>query len=209
MIGNFALSHCGVGKQISSLTEKSEEARACNQFFVQVVQELHREFPWPHATRYGALSQVGDITIAFSSQWCYAFRYLPEAEFIQEILPPPASSSPATIQDNILAGRPFEIPFEIASDTVGRLILTNQPTAWAKYTALVMSPDLWPSDFRIMASFRLAAYIMPRLGKGDPKKLGQRSLELYEISLDRARATSAREGVPNLPMDTDMIDARG
>ena len=57
-ICNMALSHLGIGEEIASLTEKSEEARACNRFYSQCRDAMMREWDGQFP-QYGLASNKG------------------------------------------------------------------------------------------------------------------------------------------------------
>lgn len=208
VVANLALTHAGVGKQIASLTEASEPARAINQLWHPTMKDLQRETRWKFNKRIMELTLINpDPTIAYSAQWSRAYRWPPEMLRIDAVLP--SRDSQGTIADLQLVGRVLEIPYDVMSDSSGRMILTNEEGAEAKYGHYEEQVDLWPTDFQMCASLRLAAYIAVRMGKGDKQKIGQRSFELYQMSLEKARVTNAQEGVPIPDDDGDMIRSRG
>lgn len=208
VIANLALMHAGVGKRISSLTQASEAARCINELWTPTMKELQRETIWNFNTRIAQLTLVSSTTIAYSTRWARAYRYLPEALRIQAVLP--SRDSDGTITDLSIGGKQVDVPFATISDSAGRLILTNEAGAEARYSHFEEQVDLWPPDFQMCASLRLAAYALVSLGKGDPFKIGQRALTLFEASLTKARETDAREGVSDDDAErSDMIDSRG
>jgi hypothetical protein len=208
-IVNIALVHAAVGKTIVTLDDQTETARAAKKLWDPVMQELQRERKWNFNEKVGILSPVGaDPTIAYSTKWARAYRYLADCLFVRGIIPP--RDDDGTIQELSVGGRIVEIPFAIRSDTLGQLILTNQgPGAECVYSFYHQAVELWPADFKMTASLRLGAYLSVALGKGDEKKIGERSFRLFEASLYKASATDAQEGVQDNSEDTDMIRSRG
>jgi len=190
-IANLALSYVGVGKQIAELsTEQSEEARACRQFYDTVLRTMFEEFRWGFATRTVSLAVV---QVDPTPEWMRSFRYPSDAAFIRRIL----------------GGVLRDVPYAIAGDNAGRLIYANLEEATVEYTKYVTDGTHYPAQFKMAVAQRLAFHIMSRLSKGDPKKLGARSNELYTLSIATARAAQANESHPDTSGKSDMIRSRG
>src|SRR5438270_202467 len=68
----MALGHVGNSSQIASLTEKSNEARACALYYEQCRDEVLQAFPWPFATVITALTLVATDP---TTEWGYSYRY--------------------------------------------------------------------------------------------------------------------------------------
>ena len=62
-ICNMALSHLGQSKPISSITERSAAARACNRFYDTALEEVLRDFAWPFAKATVPAQQMGISTV--------------------------------------------------------------------------------------------------------------------------------------------------
>lgn len=57
-------------------------------------------------------------------------------------------------------------------------------------------------------SFRLAAYIAPRLTSGDPFKMSERAMQLYIIELTNAQATALNEQQDEQSPESEFIRSR-
>src|SRR6185312_8086770 len=71
-ICNMALGHVGNSSQIASLTEKSNEARACLLYYEQVRDEVLQAAPWPFITVIEPLTLVATSP---NTDWAYSYRY--------------------------------------------------------------------------------------------------------------------------------------
>lgn len=194
---NLALSHLGVSTEIANLeTEKSKEAQACRRFYPVTRDEALRDFPWPFATAIGALALVEE---APTVEWGYAYRYPAACLAVRRIL-----SGAGRVE------RPdTRIPYRIARDAAGLLILTDQPQAEAEWTVLVDDPQQYPPDFVAAVALLLAANIAPRVTGGDQFKLGALAFQKYLLSVDKARATAANEESADRPADSEFLTVRG
>lgn len=198
-IANMALSHLGIGEEIASLTEKSDEARACNRFFEPCRDATLRDFPWPFATKFAVLGLVEEIDDddATEDEWDYSYRYPPDCAKIIRIRSGSRNDS-----------RDERVPYKIAKDTSGRLIYTDEEDATVEYIELITDPERFTPDFYMALSFRLAAMIAPRLTAGDPYKLGPRAYQMYVHEIERAKATALNEGQVDVEVDSEFIRAR-
>lgn len=197
---NFALSHLGVGKAISSLDESSKEAEACNLFYEPARDEMLSSFVWPFATKnlaLGLVSTKGD-TAHPTTEWYYSYRYPADALYLQKIL--------SCIRND---NRQSRVPYELAADSTGTLIFTDQQNAVIRYTStLGQNPARWAPDFAFALSYRIAAYVAPRVTGGDPFKVGQLALQMWKMSLAQARASAANEIQVDEQPDAELIRAR-
>ena len=89
--------------------------------------------------------------------------------------------------------RQTRVPYKLGKDEQGKLIYTDQKDAKIDYTARVNDPERYSSDFILALSFRLAAYIAPRLTGGDPFKLGDRAMKMYLFEISRAESSDLNE----------------
>jgi hypothetical protein len=182
-ICNFALSHIGVGKDISNIdTESSEEARTCRRFYDLARDATLRDFPWPFATKVVSLSLLETFTGSNNEEYTYSYRYPSDCLDVRKIK--------STIRNDTRQSR---VPLKILKDAAARIIYTDSEDAQLVYTERVKDPSFYPPDFQLALSFRLATYIAPRLAKGDPFKLKNDAMNMYDMEISRARAASANE----------------
>lgn len=193
-ICNLALSHLGIGKEIASFTEKSQEAQACNRFFDETRDTVMRSLAWPFATKFVTLGLVEEDP---TSEWGFSYRYPSDCFTARRIFSGDRNDSPQT-----------RVPYKLGNDDQGTLIYTDQEDAELEYTVLVDDPQLWPADFRMALSFLLAVYMAPRLAAGDPFKLGERAATLYGRTMAAASANAYNEQQDEQPPDAEMIRER-
>lgn len=194
-IANLALSHIGVGKEIANIdTEKSEEAAAMRRYYTPARDEVLREYSWPFATQFVSLGLVAEDP---TDEWNFSYRYPSDCIYFRRIL--------SGVRNDTRQSR---VPHKIARDVSGLLILTDQENAKAEYTIREEDPQRFPADFVMALSYRLAAYVARRLSGGDPFKLGEFSLRLYQISLSKAQSTAENEGQIDEPPESEFIRTR-
>ena len=143
---NMALSRIGI-ENIEVLTEASEPARACSQFYDHCRRVVLRKYPWTWATRRVQLAELTEKPQGFSYAYrypssCLALRKLYNARF-----------------DNI----PAYTGYQIVSDTAGRVIYTNVSNVSAEYTADIEDTGLFDEQFIEALSWKLAGAIAFRL----------------------------------------------
>lgn len=194
-IANLAISHLGVAKEIGNLdTEKSQEAGACRKFYDLALETTLRDFDWPFATKYETL---GLIESDPNDEWDFSYRYPSDALKIRKILS-------GTRNDT----RQSRIPFVEGQDNSGKLIFTDQEDAQVKYTPFTTNVALYPPDFIMALSLRLAAYVAPRITGGDPFKMGDRAIKLYMYELSKAESNSGNEEQEEENPESEYIRAR-
>lgn len=194
-ICNLALSHLGVGKEISDLeTDRSEEASACRRFYDSTVEKALADFPWPFATRFATLALVEEDP---TDEWAYSYRYPSDCLKIRRIL--------SGARQDSLGSR---VAYRIASDASGKLIFTDQDDAQVEYTVALTDSALFDSQFIEALSYYMAFQIAPRVTAGDPFKLGERAYQLYVAMLQRAQASSLREQQDDFPLEAESIRGR-
>ncbi len=206
-ICNMALGHLKIGKEISVLdTDKSAEAAACRLFYETVRGMTMEEFKWPFAKTQVALALVeespfpvsdGDDDTTDVGEWAFSYRYPANcANFIR-----------------ILSGyrndtRDTRVPFVIMQDSDGKLILTDMENAYGEFTIDEGVEDRFTYGFAMALSLKLAVYIAPRLTGGDPFKLSDRCMKLYEIELSNTTANALNEEQREEDPESELIRAR-
>lgn len=192
---NMALSHLGSGKEIGNVdTERSEEARACRIFLEQAVKQTLRDYGWPFAAKIVALGLVSNNP---TPNWAYAYQYPADCLQFKKIESGLENDSRYT-----------RVPMKIVSGASGRLILSNQNNAVGEYTFDAQDSNLWPEDFVMAVSFRLAVYIAPRVTGGDPFKMGPQCAQYYLEEIGKAQATSSNEEQVEQDPDSEFIQVR-
>lgn len=179
-ICNMALSHLGVGQSIANLeTEKSQEAEACRVFFDVTRDAILRDFKWPHATKIQALELIEEDP---NDEWAYSYSVPTNCLSFKRILSGERNDT-----------RQSRVPYRMVQDASRFVIFTDQEDAIGEWVYLNEDFSHSPADFALAFSFRLAAYIAPRLTAGDPYKLGDRAMRLYQFEVGKAQSNAANE----------------
>lgn len=194
-ICNTALSHLGLGKEIAALeTERSAEASACRRFYDLIRDTTLRDAPWPFATRFADLALVAEDPV---DEWSYSYRVPANCLSFRKVL----SGLEVDTRDT-------RVKYRIVSDDAGSLIYTNEENARCEYTILIEDPIRYPADFTLALSLRLAAAIAPRITAGDPFKMGERAMRLYQFEISKAQAQAANEEQPAIEPDSEFVRGR-
>lgn len=183
-ICNIALSNIGNSRSINSLSESSKEAGACSLHFDACRDAVLSDFDWNFATKRIALAD----TNMPPSDWQYAYQYPVDCLRIIEIMVP-GVRNPTAAQ---------RVQYATGIDDTGRLIYTDQSSAWLKYVSRVTDVNLFDAIFSEALSWRLAAAIgMQLAGSAD---LGNNALNMYRASILSAGAHSMNESQePQMP----------
>lgn len=196
-ICNMALSHLGVGDQITDLdTESSKEALACRLWYDKCRDQVLRAFAWPFATI------VEDLTLVEEEpndglEWAYSYRYPSACISLRRILSGARTDSQSS-----------KVPYRIVRDDAGRLILSDLEDAQVEFTQLVEAADQFDPLFVDALSYLLAAKIGPRVCGGDQFKLSDRALQMYAWAIGQAMNAAANEERSDEPPDAELISAR-
>jgi hypothetical protein len=195
-ICNLALSHLGNANEIGNLeTEKSAEASACRRFYDTTRDQTLRDFSWPFATKIASLALIESDP---NSEWDYAYGYPSDCLLIRRILSGISPDTSAT-----------RVPYRVANGTSGLYIFTDKEDAEIEYTIRVDDPTLYPPDFVMAFSLRLAHFIAPRVTGADEYKLGDRALKLYAMEISTAQMSAVGEEQAYLPPESEFITVRG
>jgi len=194
-ICNLAISHIGSTKRISNIdTEQSTEAALFRVFYSTTLDLVLRDYRWPFASKIEALALISEDP---NTEWRYSYSYPTDCVEIRRILSGVRNDS-----------RDTRSPYKLAHSSAGRIIFSDVDEAECEYTLRVTDPQLFPPDFILALSFRLAAYIAPALTAGDPFKLGERAMRMYQMEISKATATSFNEEQPEQLPDSEFIRAR-
>ena len=200
-ISNLAISHLGVGKEISDLnTEKSEEARVCRRFYNIARDQTLRDHSWPFARREVSLSLIESFT-SIDSEWDYLYRYPADAIKLLRIVPQNVG--------NRNPSRQARIPYKIAGDSSARTLYCDEEGAKVEYIQRVTDEGFYPSDFEMAFSFRLSMLIAPRLTSGDPFGLITKVRDLYMDEIQMAKVNSMNEEQVDENPESELVRARG
>lgn len=198
-IANQALAHLAIGQPIAAMDDGSQQAQVMTQFYAQTVSEVFRAFSWPFATKFATLAPVAGPSPRASTDWTYSYRYPADAVYVRRL----------RIQPRRPDLRFARVPFLVARDGTGLLILTDAPPIAAttdfnafpeaEYTVSVPEAQ-WPFDFASAVAHLLAWYAAPTLTPGDPSKLGIRAYQEYDRLVRSAWQSSLNE------REEDIVD---
>lgn len=193
---NMALGHLGAAATVSSTTERSAEAQACNTFYETALKATLRDFKPSEVNCYKTLSLIEEDPV---DEWDFSYDYPSDVLIIHRVLSGLRNDS-----------HDSRVAFEVMSDEDGRaLIYCDVEDAQIECTLMPKSLSIMPADFILGLSFRLAAYIAPLITKGDPFKLGARALQLYAIEIRNAVANSRNQNQPDVEPESDHVRSRG
>lgn len=194
-IANLALSHLGIGKEISNIdTERSDEANAARRFYPLCRDTTLRDVKWPFATKVTELALVeSDPT----TEWAYSYTYPTDCLNAHKILSGVRNDS-----------RQTRVPYSIYYGTASKVIYTDMQSAELEYTVKVTDSQRFPDDFVLAISFKLAALMAPRLTAGDPFKLGQYASAMYDRHIKIAAANSYNEEQQDETVSSEFVRYR-
>jgi hypothetical protein len=194
-IANMALGHLGQGVRIANLTTaRTAEANLFRQLYDTIRRATLRDFPWGFAHKIAAL---GLIETDPNEEWLYSYRQ------------PSDCLRDRKIQSGIRNdNRQSRVSYKTGRDATGALIYTDREDAILEYTIDITEVELYPDDFVLALSLRLAMYAAPQICGEDPFKMGQRAGQMYKFEIDRAMNTSLNEQQEDQEPESELIRAR-
>lgn len=192
-ICNMALSRIGESP-IEALSEASEAARKCNQFFEHDRRVVLRRYPWPWATRRVELAAMVDSP----QDYLYAYRYPADCCYLRKIY--------SVAPDGHLMPLPEFVSYQIVSDAGGMIIYTNEPRVIAEYTADIKDAEMFDEQFCEALSWKLAASIAFKLTGN--AQIVQMATNEYERLFLYAAADAENEQNVKTPELNTFIAAR-
>lgn len=194
-ICNMAISHLGIAKEIANVdTEKSAEASAMRRFYDIVLESVLRDFPWPFASKIAALGLLEEEP---NDEWNFSYQYPTDCSKIRRILSGIRNDTPGSV-----------VRYKVATTGDTRIIFTDEEDAEAEYTILATNPAIYPADFSLAVSLKLASVAAPRLTGGDPFKLGERAFRAYQIQIGMSQVNSINEQQDDAPIESEFIRGR-
>lgn len=194
-ICNLALSHLGIGSELSNLdSDSGQEATSCRRFYETTRDEVLRDFSWSFTTKFATLALVEEDP---TTEWAYSYRVPSDCLMLRRILS-------GIRNDN----RQSRVPFKVAQDASGLLVYTDMEDAVIEYTVRVEDTSLYPPDFTVALSYKLAFYVAPRLTKGDPFGLRKSAMDMYQYTLAKAAANNNNEQQDEEIPQAESIRAR-
>lgn len=189
-ICNMALSRLGAGSFISSLDEKSNEARLASLNYTPARDETLAAYPWPFAMRRKTLAALDEE---------------PPAGFSAVLTYPSDCLFPRALLG--AGGAPLRFETGLSASAERRVILSDEPAAVLAYTARVANPALFDPLFTLALSVKLAGALAPALtGKVELAAFFDQAFRNLVLE---AEAASANSSAPAPAADAEWIRARG
>lgn len=189
-ICNIALGNIGGKASISSITENSREAIACNRVYVVCARALLRSHEWSFSKAYYTLNDLGSPP----TFWDYRYSYPAECLKVRKILPAVETDDPVH----------FEVAAGDTSST--RVILTDQEDAEMCFTKDMDDPVQYPDDFILTLAWSIAASISLPLS-GD-RHLQTQAYQAYLAHLSSSTASDGGEATWQQRGAPDWISGR-
>ncbi len=192
-VANIALGHLGIAKTITSLTERSSEARACNRFFALASETAQSRYPWKNGLKRVSLASIVDND--WEDEFPYAYRIPADCKWFRRII--------------IGVGNVAKGPaFRIVSDSTGEVVLTSVAEAVAEYSIFIDDPAKWTIEQVNATAFKLAA-LMARTFDEDNASATRKDMEQqYEIEISRAAAKDLNQEEPPDPPKSELETCR-
>ena len=186
-VANMAIGHTGAGTQISSLTEDSTEARACNQFIIIARNTMLKAYDWHFARRL-------DVPLALlktqpTPKWGYSYL------------------RPGDCLKLRYLGSDQEDYIETLDDEKNQVFYSNQSPLTATYTSDDL-PDNYPDDVALGWSYALGMLIIPQVSEGNIKSHYPVMKEGYGMAMGQAIENNANTESPSIEESPAML-ARG
>lgn len=159
-ICNLALAYLGDVADVSSMSENSVQAQLCTRFYPIARDGLLEMHTWGFSTRRVVLAQLANTW----PQWRYAYACPNDAVNLLGVLPPESRDDYANPRDGHVETRPFANEL---NDSGVQVILTDQPNATLRYTALVTDTTQFSPLFVTTLAWHLASMLAGPLLKGD------------------------------------------
>jgi len=195
-ICNMALGNIHASS-INSLTEASLEAQQCKLRWPYARKAVLRDAPWNFARTVVAMA----LTTHEPQLWNYAYRY--PVNCLRAGYIPQAFTFRTAEVDGLVTRPRYEelqvpperrVPYEVGLIDGDKVVLTDEPEAHLVYLQDIEDPNLYDSQFIIMASHYLASAIaVPIIGGDRGRKMKSDEMELYRIARSQAQATNANE----------------
>lgn len=210
-ISNRAINLLGLKKTISSMTQDSEEAKACNLIYTPVLNWCIGLTNWNFSRKTAILTQlravappVGTWTVASPSPpWLY--EYGVPTDFVRARLITNSTHADTSAWD----GEPqrFQVASSNPGNTAAKVILSNQSGAILIYNAQITDCDLWSTYFtQVMVEF-LASELAMALTGSLPLRQNLKEIVLQTIMF--AIIANRNEGLVMDDLSPEWIIARG
>jgi hypothetical protein len=180
-ICNLALRQLGA-RRITSLSDSTEEARACNDVYESLRDDLLRSHPWNFAVYRASLASSSD-----SDQWEFDYSYPLPSDCLRVI----------AVEDD------HSFIWQVEK----RRIVTNQGGPLRiKYIAKETDPNQFDVSFMKCLALYIAAELAERLTNSNTKR--QLAEAAFDKALRVAKFTDAQESTPHQLVNGSWLDSR-
>jgi hypothetical protein len=195
VICNLALVHLGQTKGIANLsTEQSKEAALFRTLYETVRNLVLRDHAWPFAKKTAELNLVEEEP---NDEWAYSYRYPTDCLNILRIQ-----------SSNRNDTRASRVPYQVGKDSTGLLVYCDREEAVVEYIEQVTDTTLYPNDFTMALSYRLASYAAPAMTSGDPFNLQEKCMNMYRLELSKATSNAFNEQQDDELPEAELIRFR-
>lgn len=158
-----------------------------------------RDFAWSFAHKVATLGLVTESGDALHPTDEYTFAYRQPSDCLQD----------RKIQSGIRNdNRQSRVPYKVSRDSTGGLILTDREDAILEYTIDIQEVQLYPDDFVLALSLRIATYVAPKIAGADPFKMRDTCAKLYRMEIESAKSNSLNEQQVDEDPESELIRAR-
>jgi len=180
-ICNLALAHIGQNP-ITSITDVTPEAKACNRFWEPLRDDAFREFMWSFNSVSFTLTPSTDVDEDSIPGWTYFYDY-----------PTYSIATIWYVYDESTATTKHENNFEVKYDltTASSVICCDLDDAYVDASYIMEDPESWDHKFAKAFSYKLASSIAKIL-TGD-EDLGLKLLNIYNAIIWDAKRVASHE----------------
>lgn len=191
-IYNMALSNIGASETVASLDERSKARATCSRFWELARDTVLADFPWPFATRYATLADLGSPP----RNWLYQYQYPVDCLRALYLTVPGLRVPPLSMQPK----------FETAYGEAGQVILSDEPQAELAYVVRVTDEGRFPPLFVQALAWKLASMIaMPMSAQ---RTVAEAAAQGYVNTVQLAWSAAANESTEDLFIEPDYLTGR-
>ncbi len=189
---NIALKRLGAAL-IVSLVDGSNEAIVLSALYENTRDRLLRELPWNMAQFRVALAPDPTKTPKFGYAYAYPLPAKPYCLKVEETDP----------QDAIYS---IENSINALGEIQGRVLLTDEPQLFIRYTGQVTDPQQWDASFTEALASDLAAQAAYTLTESEAKT--KMALTWAQAALQHAQTVNSQEGSTKQADISVLVDVR-
>lgn len=191
-IYNMALSNIGISETVASLDERSKARATCSRFWDIARDSVLADFPWPFATKYATLADLGTPP----TNWLYRYQYPTDCLRAMYLTLPGVRRPPIDLQPK----------YETAYGDGGQVIFSDTPNAELVYIVRVLDEVRFPPLFVTALAWKLASLIaMPMTAQ---RTIAESASMAYSGAAQIAWAAADNESTDDLSIPPEYITAR-